>query len=406
MPEENRVFDVARPGRGQPQATSKPVIVGHHPVINDPMVNDEPKPSPVKIAIDGGDPLESGESYEDRGRLTPLEKGTSAMEHHSLPAYDPPAVPRSTMHHATSAESSAPAVYDNPSAEPAASAPGPESVPPTAGPQPFQTESLEPPPPGHVEALQPSPYARRRSPLKWLLVTLLLAAVAAYVLLGTGVIKSSLSLPPFKKKTDTASTSPPPSSNTQTPAAQSSVPSGFTEYKLSGTTLTFAAPTTWGTPRSSNDPGYSKRGNNTQSDGVHAYLVDFPDNKDVEIAVTSNKYLPAARATQYYDYLQWCTGTADNKTYFATLEFTTAVDKTETASTVVCNQGPLTDAQKLSSDTIVELGVKNTAGQVIGDLYAKNLSDPNLPVIRVKDAKSANSTQIKQLLNTVKIPAQ
>lgn len=405
MPEENRVFDVARPGRGQPQATSKPVIVGHHPVINDPMVNDEPKPSPVKIAINGGDPLEDSAPVEDKSSLMPPENKVSGMQHHDIPVYDPPAEQHAAKAHVPSAESSAPAVYDSPSAEPAAS-PLAESAPAGAGPQSFQTESLEPPPPDHVEALQPSPYTRRRNPLKWLIIILLLAAAAAYVLLGTGIIKSSLSLPPFNKKTNTASTSTPPASSTQTPAAQSSVPSGFTEYKLSGTTLTFAAPTAWGTPTSTNDPGYTKRGNNAQSDGTHAYLVGFPNNKDVEVAVTSNKYLPAARATQYYDYLQWCTGTADNKTYFATLEFTTGADKTDTPSTVVCNQGPLTDAQKLSSDTIVELAVKNTAGQVIGDLYTKNLADPNLPVIRVKDAKSANSSQIKQLLNTVKVPAQ
>ena len=403
MPEENRVFDVARPGRGQPQATSKPVIVGHHPVINDPMVNDEPRPSPVKIAIDGGDPLESQTPIEDRSNLTPPGSKLSGMEHHEIPVYDPPAAAGSAKTHTTSHESSAPAVYDSPSARPATPSPSTGSA--TATPQSFQTESLEPPPPGHVEALRPSPYKRRRSPVKWLLVILLLAAIAVYVLLGTGVIKSGLSLPPFKKKANTTATTPPVN-NTQTPAAQTSVPSGFTQYKLSGTTLTFAAPTSWGTPQSSADPGYSKRGNNAQSDGTHAYIVDFPDNKDVQIAVTSNKYLPAARSTQYYDYLQWCTGTADNKIYFATLEFTTAADKTDTPSTVVCNQGPLSDAQKLDTDTIVELAVKNTSGQVIGDLYTKNLSDPGLPVIRVKDAKSANAAQIKQLLNTVKVPAQ
>jgi hypothetical protein len=33
-----KVFDVSRPGRAQPNSTSKPVIVGHRPVVSDPAV--------------------------------------------------------------------------------------------------------------------------------------------------------------------------------------------------------------------------------------------------------------------------------------------------------------------------------------------------------------------------------
>lgn len=33
-----KVFDVTRPGRAQPNSTSKPVIVGHRPVVSDPAV--------------------------------------------------------------------------------------------------------------------------------------------------------------------------------------------------------------------------------------------------------------------------------------------------------------------------------------------------------------------------------
>jgi len=35
----NKVFDVMRPGRAPVQATSRPVIVGHKPEVNDPMMN-------------------------------------------------------------------------------------------------------------------------------------------------------------------------------------------------------------------------------------------------------------------------------------------------------------------------------------------------------------------------------
>jgi hypothetical protein len=38
VPAQRKVFDVVRPGRAQPNSTSKPVIVGHRPVVSDPSV--------------------------------------------------------------------------------------------------------------------------------------------------------------------------------------------------------------------------------------------------------------------------------------------------------------------------------------------------------------------------------
>ncbi|MET0779641.1 MAG: hypothetical protein ABWY71_02290 [Candidatus Saccharimonadales bacterium] len=38
VPAQRKVFDVSRPGRAQPNSTSKPVIVGHRPVVSDPAV--------------------------------------------------------------------------------------------------------------------------------------------------------------------------------------------------------------------------------------------------------------------------------------------------------------------------------------------------------------------------------
>ena len=378
MPEENRVFDVAKPGYGQPQATSKPVIVGHQPAISDPMVRDSDSSTATKISVQDGqdDPV---------------------LEHHDMPVYSPPS--------SIGSQSSAPAVYDNeadqvPSADPLAPDTAPIEPVHRGGTAPVEPKPMEPaaPPPGHVEALQPT-HVKRRSPLKWLLALLVTALLAAYVLLGTGVIKNSLNLPPFKKKSTPAATTQPVSQNRP---AQSNLPAGFTKYNLSGTDISFAAPTSWGTPNSTTDPGYSKRGGSSQSDGVHAYLVDFPNNKDVEITVTSAKYLPAARDSLYYDYLQWCTGSADGKFYFAMLQFSTASDKTQTPTTVTCDQGPLTGVTQIDSTTIEQPALKNSGGQTLGDLYTKNLTNnTTLPVIRVKDARMTNSVAIKQLLNTV-----
>ncbi|MBX4188760.1 hypothetical protein KW792_01525, partial [Candidatus Saccharibacteria bacterium] len=193
-------------------------------------------------------------------------------------------------------------------------------------------------------------------------------------------------------------------SNNQTPSTTTTLPTGFKEYKLADTSITFAAPIAWGDPTSTLDPGFSKRGGTNQSDGTYAYLVNFSTNKDVQVAVTSNKYLPAARTTLYYDYLQWCTGTNDGKYYEAILHFTTA-DKIDTPSTVSCDQGPVGGAVKLDETTIIQAKATDTANKTIGDIYSKNLKDPSLVVFRVKDTVMTNGEQIKQLLGTVKSTA-
>src|SRR4029078_6001815 len=126
----------------------------------------------------------------------------------------------------------------------------------------------------------------------------------------------------FRKKQQAAETqtvTPPVAKQNTTPT----IPTGFTQFSLPGTTLSFAYPTVWGTPAATTEPGFSKRGGTNKSDGTYAYLVSFATNKNVQIALTSAKYLPAARATLYYDYLQWCVGTADAKFYKSILHFTT-----------------------------------------------------------------------------------
>jgi hypothetical protein len=261
--------------------------------------------------------------------------------------------------------------------------------------------------PAHVEGLHVGP-AKRRRPMKLILLVLLVLLAGAYLLVDSGAVKTSIDLPfhIFKQKTlaPAAQTSNTSNSN-QSQANTVAVPSGFTEYKLAGTTITFAAPIAWGTPTSSNDPGYSARGGTNKSDGTYAYLVDFATNKDVELVVTSSKYLPAKRDTLYYDFLQWCTGTNDGKIYESTLHFSTSADKIDTPTTTTCDQGPVA-ATKLDTATIVQPKVKSTDGKTIGDIYTRNLQSTDLPVLRVKDATSANADQIKQLLQTVKVNAQ
>jgi hypothetical protein len=272
--------------------------------------------------------------------------------------------------------------------------------------QPAPSEPGDPIQPGHIEGLHFTEPPQKRGWFKILLLIIVLGLVGAYLAIDSGLVNAGINLPFHIFKQETKTTPPPVTTNqntTSTPKAQTpTVPSGFKEYKLSGTSLTFAAPLAWGDPTSVTEQGYSKRGANVKSDGTHAYTVTFAKNKDIEVAVTSNKYLPAARATLYYDYLQWCTGTVDGKIYKSMLKFTTA-GGVDSPSTVTCDQGPLADADKINDSTIVQANTKDAAGKVSGDLYTKNLSDSELVVFRVKDKAMTNADDIKTLLESVKV---
>ncbi|HVS79065.1 MAG TPA: hypothetical protein VHD84_02125 [Candidatus Saccharimonadales bacterium] len=358
MPEENRVFDVAKPGSSGPQATSKPVIVGHHPVMNDPMVRGE-SAEPTKIAVqDGG-------SEPAQPTVTPTDSlsGDMSVSDSGIPVYTPTPQPEG-------------AAAEHPSSDPVVgglSGSSDETPPPSEesdiAPD-SQAGIVAPSTSGHLDGIHVGARKNHAKPIIWTIIVLLALLVAAYLLIDSGTIKTNINLPfhVFKQKTTPApavSTPPPVASNQPTTP---SVPAGFTEYKLSGTTITFAAPTGWGSPTSTTEQGYSVRGGDNKADGTYAYLVDFATNKDVEIAVTSSKFLPPARADKYYDGLQWCTGTNDGKIYVSKLNYSTD-NKVDTPTTITCDQGPLTDATKLNTTTIVQLGTKDASGKTIGDLY-------------------------------------
>lgn len=353
MPED-RIFDFNKPDRVQPSPTSRPVIVGHRPTTTDPMMRGSTRMDMVS------------------GKTPAFTSGGN--------------------------NSDAPALFDQPegSSLPAPAAASPANLPneplPT-GPSP-RIEELH---------LKNSPKRRRRWPKILLIILLLLAA--AYLLIDSGVIKAGVKMPfhVFKQKTTSANSSAAVNNNAKKQAAATAVPAGFQEYKIKDTAVTFAAPSTWGTPTSSTDPGYSLRGGAYKPDGTYAYIIDFAGNKDVEVAVTSSKYLPEKRGTQYFDFLQWCTGTNDGKYYMTTMHYNTSTDKVDSPSTTSCDQGPVA-ALKVEDTTIMQAKVASVDGKVLGDIYTKNLPNKALPVFRVKDASSANGAQIKQMLTTVKVP--
>jgi len=423
MPDENRVFDVARPGRTAPEPTSKPVIVGHHPTLSDPMVKEEgqqvdfgTEATPTKISIQDEAPAEHHSELRIEPSTTDGEPKPEASD------WSPPAP-------TPQPEEPAPPGLEVPAPEP----PRPENpmpeAEPTDGPEPAENSPAEPTadepaeghsenalsdiapgdtapepelgPMDHVEALHFEPrHSKGRG--KWVALIILILLAGGYLAIDAGIIASGVKLPYhfFTQKTETPTAAPPATTQNNT-APAAALPAGFTKYNLSETDITFAALTAWGQPTSTKEDGFSARSSTSKTDGVYAFLVSFAANKDVQLVVTSSKYLPAARATTYYDYLQWCTGTNDGKIYKSLLHFTTA-NGVETPSTITCDQGPLTDATKLDTTSIVQLKTKDASGAVIGDLYTKNLTNTTLPVFRVKDAAMTNGDAIKQLLATVK----
>lgn len=229
---------------------------------------------------------------------------------------------------------------------------------------------------------------------------LVLIGAGTYLVLDAQLVENQVDLPYefFKDEAPINETS------TATVPAQTdsnqvnTVPPGYSAYDDSALPFSFNYPTSWGTPTVTTEQGFSKRGGNNKSDGTYAYLVGFATNKDVQMAVTSSKYLPPARGTLYYDYLSWCVNPTDNKFYKSVLAFTSA-GGVDTATQPTCNQGPLTDATKIDASTIVQTDTKATDGSSLGDIYTKNLGNANIAVVRVKDATRKNGADIKIILN-------
>ncbi len=314
------------------------------------------------------------------------------------PAKDPDAVPIAIRRPAPEPQT-APAIAgfgDGPASTSGTSPFGP--TPPNTS-RLFQSDSSKPTPPmppGKLASTSPKPNGSAGKWWLWLLGLIIILA-GVYLAADDGLIRGGSHLPCHIFSKYKATATPVSSTSTTTP-----VPTGFSNYQLTTAGIQFDAPTAWGTPSFTTDPGFSKRGGGNTTDGTHAYLVNFATNKNVQLAFTSGKFLPASRTdNRYFDNLQWCTGSLDQKLYQQTLLFTTTAG-VDTPATVVCSQGPIANATQLDNATILITKVKATDGTTLGDDYIKNLSgNVNTVVMRALDMAMTNGTDIKTLLGTV-----
>lgn len=481
--DNSQVFDVSKPGRSAPSHTSRPLIMDHRQIADDPMVsggNDETElmthsKTVVPIAV-------SSDSVEYRHEVkkedTPSQADDFFGNKDDAPAgeqtYVPPEhVEAAQVAHENSSgfqsTSDAPAEHTQPHNNPppdshalveqaplpaGLTAPeiddpvGLSNVDSSTAPLPG-TMSLDeqkhpgqnadggphddnkqadidaqnvtdqlPAVPENIGEIETLPFPAHHGAFvgepksrKWFIPVFILILLGTFLVFDTGIVGSG-KLPFELIKNDeevVAEQSPipqPQAAQTQTPETETpKTQSGLTQYSVVNTPLSFAYPTAWGNAVVAADPGFLKRGGTNKTSGIYAYLVGFETNKDVQIALTSNKSLPASRAALYYDYLQWCTGTHDSKIYRQKLLFSTAAG-VDSPSTITCSDGPLPDSAKSDELTIIQKNTKDAAGKPAGDIYTKNLSDAEFVVLRVKDSAMTSGESIKTLLASVKMASQ
>jgi hypothetical protein len=435
MPEEDKIFDVSKPSKVAPSPNSRPIIVGHHPIMADPMFREnsmdkgstKPNHTPIHVSTDdedspneetlahpsepeapsiGKEDIESAlsalvpkKAEEPKEEHEEHEHGHKQMDEQVInPSHKEPEEEEHDEHREAEEHDSDSSALGFTPLHSLIPNDEDDEKPKDDGSSYMDGGDWQDTPPLHIpQGAGP----RRRLPkvLGWIVALVLLVIVAGYLAIDLGLVKSDANLPFHifnkQKKKTVAVINPVP--KVQPPPA----PTG--PVVPDGANVSLDYPTAWGKPAVTTDLGFSKRGGANKSDGTYAYLVNFAVNKDVQIVLTSSKYLPAARGAQYYDFLQWCIGTNDNKFYKEILHFTSAAG-IDTPGTVACDQGPITDATKLDDLTIVQLKTKDIDGKtVLGDLYTQNLSKGDYPVLRVKDAKMASSVDIKKLLATVKV---
>jgi hypothetical protein len=365
------VFDINKPQTYGATPSARPVIVGHRPIMPDPMVTPQamPQPNAAKINV-----------------TFAQSSGVPAINNTALAAQQAANAPVSDLTEITQARPTPKESFIND-----------QQVTTDSKPAVFGNDN-------HTPINNGKKSKSKKSGTKFWVWTLIILAIlaGAYAAIDKGLVLSSVNLPVhIFKESDTTSTSDSASTATSTTSPQLTTPDGFTATKLVEAGLTFAFPTAWGSPTAITDQGFTKRSTTAKPDATYAFILSFPNNKDIQVAMTSGKYLPPTRAAQYYDFLGWCVGSADAKYYAGVLRYSTDTTKTDTPTTVTCDQGPLSNATKLTSDSIVQTNIKNTDGTLMGDIYTKNLTNASFVVARVKDATQKNADLIKTMLTTI-----
>mgnify|MGYP000371387639 CR=1 FL=1 len=253
-----RVFDVSRPHRIMPSATSKPAIIGHHPRTIDPMVHlDKPVPeepaktmsekkiTPVHVSWDEAEPPAAETPKEDAGPDLNSLTADTAVEEAAKPA---------------ETQKSSDEIY--PSAATGVGQEAPADAPPESWSNLNTSADTaeEIPPPSEALPIVDPPGASRRGGFKgfleWAAIVLFLFGFGGYLAVDAGIVGANVKLPfeIFKEKKDTPAATipaPPPTPKiTQKALPAKELPaftltSDWTEHAVETAGLKFAHPKSW-----------------------------------------------------------------------------------------------------------------------------------------------------------------
>lgn len=316
--EDKKHFDVSKPRRKSPDPTSKPIIVGHHPMMPDPMILEEREkaPKPITVISDGDEPesltvtnsnkkdesLEIG--TEDSPVVVPADPAPEAKpEQSDEQPMPPPEVPpesapgaifhppektdkldaplaeptseetKEEMPESLLAEPEAPvaaagtvAVAEGIKEEPVAETPidklaGKEPAPPVPAEPPAGQELHIPAGTGHAQV--------RHKPRIWVWITIGIIILIWIYAAVDALTNTKLPLEFFENSNQTAQPVTNASVQTATPAQTTPpatsafvLPSGWTWYENKALGFKFAHPKEWGTVTASSE-NYDK-GSSTQ----------------------------------------------------------------------------------------------------------------------------------------------
>jgi hypothetical protein len=288
--EKKRIMDVSKPGKTAATATTRPIIVGHGPIMKDPMMQ-QPK---VAAVNEEGEPIKKPAPAQPPNKLVlkPMVAGASADEKSSTAKASDATTDESGADGETPADSQDEAVVD---------AVVSQAVKDKRGEQQAKEDTERAI--ARQKLIDEKKYflpigqtARRRNRWAWfILLFLIVAAATVYMLLDANVIKNNVALPfEFFKEKEAAATSVAPvakTTPTPTPVTKSPTDASMNSFTNASLGLSFAYPESWGTAKVTTEKG--------SISGTHA-TITFSKKLTVGAGLLSKDYKENGRDGSCY----------------------------------------------------------------------------------------------------------
>jgi len=209
-PRGTKFFDVARPSQVGANATSRPIIVGHRPMMPDPMMRPEPskqdnqatpqikthKAKIIEISDDIKDEIAQTSSEPPQPVEVPAPEQPVPPIEQPSPTTPPSGIGEVPAEHLPLPVAEVPAEQSGPEAEPAK----PAADDPQHPPQPAAETLVPTPDLTHIPHIpishsHPSGSGNLKSILVWSVVVLVLVGFGTYLAIDAGLVGSGVHLP-------------------------------------------------------------------------------------------------------------------------------------------------------------------------------------------------------------------